>query len=218
MNPCLISFLIQRLLGVDPKPLSRPGRFLSSPIFSCSALGLGPGFRNSNKPFCKDVQFALSQDFVLTFKSQASNQVFHQEISCSFVHLRFALGSSQLFEQKCFVVIISLSRAYSPPLLTLCRGGVCSGTARDLSPNGFPESLVEMWGIFCAQGQPGQGKVLNKILWQMEKIVCDSENNKYVSCNHCSHSNQHSFLKKEVAAISCVNSAEHFGVNSYSNT
>lgn len=55
MNPCLISFLIQRLLGVDPKPISRPGRFLSSPIFSCSALGLGPGFRNSNKPFCKDV-------------------------------------------------------------------------------------------------------------------------------------------------------------------
>lgn len=115
-------------------------------------------------------------------------------------------------------MIISLSRAYSPPLLALCRGGVCSGTARDLSPNGFPESLVEMWGIFCAQGQPGQGKVLNKILWQMEKIVCDSENNKYVSCNHCSHSNQHSFLKKEVAAISRVNSAEHFGVNSYSNT
>lgn len=73
VNPCLISFLVQRLLGVDPKPLSRPGRFLSSPIFSCAALGLGPGFRNSNKPFCKDVWFALSQDFALAFKSQASN-------------------------------------------------------------------------------------------------------------------------------------------------
>lgn len=67
MNSCLISLLVQRLLGVDPNPLSRPERFLSSPIFSCAALGLGTGFHNSNKPFCEDVWFALSKDFALTF-------------------------------------------------------------------------------------------------------------------------------------------------------
>ena len=59
--------------GFDPHPLSRPGHVLSTPISFCAALGLGSGFLNSSRPFCKDSWSALSKDFAFTFYTQVSN-------------------------------------------------------------------------------------------------------------------------------------------------
>lgn len=100
--------------GVDPYPLSTLGHVLSALISFCAVLGLGSGFHNSSRPFSEENGSALLK-FALSSSSRAGNHIFCQEISCSLARLRFALGTSQLFEQKCVLLTTSLSRLSSPP-------------------------------------------------------------------------------------------------------
>lgn len=154
--------------GVDPYPLSPLGHVFSAPISFCAVLGLGSGFHIGNRPFTEENGSALSK-FPLAFSSQPGNDIFCQEISCSLAHLRLALGTGQLFEQRC-VLTKSLSRLSSP---ALCEGGESLLILPAISgQRGFQRFWWRCGADFGLKDSQAQGRAQHQAVQMMGSNAC----------------------------------------------